>query len=226
MKKARAPMPKSSSGTGPKALFEVSEVGEGIRGWISRIIVLYGKAISVPVVICRFVSSDCSKNGLLSFSNRPVRLPTVECQRCAQSPRHEVPHRCPTLPQRGAGQNAQLFPGWDADAFFEHIEIRALNAREQTPVDFDESPQRWTAAGMHQCDQGPRFVVISARALRLKTHQLDETFVVLGQIGAELADVFLRNIDTPVLAILTHIAQNVGQLKRYIALLRQRQCIG
>ncbi len=49
---------------------------------------------------------------------------------------------------------------------------------------------------------------------------------MLGQIGAEFADVFVRNIDAAVLAILAHVAQDVGQLKRDAAFLGQRKRLG
>jgi predicted RNA binding protein YcfA (HicA-like mRNA interferase family) len=44
------------------------------------------------------------------------------------------------LSQSRAGQDAQLLPGWDANAFLQHIEIGPLNSGEQTPVNLNQRP--------------------------------------------------------------------------------------
>ena len=104
-------MPTSTIGTGPKlSIFEVCEISEGILAWIKWIVedgcplpyvefffpwtlppavgpTIYGKAVSVLVVIRRFVSSDCAVYGLFPFGDRPVHVPFVDRQDCAQRPR-------------------------------------------------------------------------------------------------------------------------------------------
>src|SRR5580698_603677 len=79
---------------------------------------------------------------------------------------------------------------------------------------------------MHQRDQGTRFIVISPRTRSFEAHEFDEAFVMNAQIGAELADVFLRKIDAAILAILAHVAQDVGQLECDAAFFGQLQGFG
>src|SRR5713226_4037740 len=122
-------------------------------------------------------------------------------------------------------QDRELFANAQADALGEHIVLAGCDSLEQTPVDRDQHPERRLAVFGDQRDQLFTGTIAFARSLRLLRQQRTYAACIgSGEVGsreAEFSQILLWKIEAAHGDVFLDVANDVGELKRQPAFLRQ-----